>query len=103
MFQIPPARVGAELRWALDGWRAALGAIRYAEQDHLAGTETATAGYTLLNANAAYHWDTSKLSWEVFLDGRNLSDQKARVHTSSLKDVVVLPGRGVAVGLRAFF
>lgn len=101
--RIPPARAGAELRWANAGWRAALGAVGYGEQDNLALNETATDGYTLVNANAAYHWDNENLGWEVFVDARNLTDQEARVHTSFLKDVVVLPGRGISLGLRAFF
>mgnify|MGYP001014322981 CR=1 FL=1 len=65
--------------------------------------ETATAGYTFVDAHFAYHWDTPTLGWEVFADGTNLTDQAGRVHTSFLKDNVVLPGRGVAAGVRVFF
>jgi iron complex outermembrane recepter protein len=101
--RIAPARMGSELQWKQSGWRASLGAVRYARQDKVADNETATAGYTLINASAAYHWDVDSIGWEVFVDARNLSDQEARVHTSFLKDSVQLPGRGFGLGVRAFF
>ena len=98
-----PARLGSELRWYRDGWRANLSVIRAAKQDNLADNETSTDGYTMVNAGGAYHWDVGNVGWEAFVDARNLTDQSARVHTSFLKDVVELPGRGVAMGLRVVF
>ena len=63
-----------------------------------------TPGYTLVDAHVAWHRDTAAgNAWEVFVDGSNLLDEEARVHTSFLKDVAPLPGRGVAFGVRAFF
>ena len=85
-------------------WRASLGAVRYAQQDDVAAFETATPGYTLVDAHVAWHRDTpGGNAWEVFLDGSNLLDEEARAHTSFLKDLAPLPGRGVAFGVRAFF
>lgn len=101
--RIVPARVGADLGWNTGKWRASLGAIHYARQNDVAIGESPTAGYTLVDAHAAYHWDAGTLGWELFLDGNNLTNQVARVHTSFLKDTVVLPGRGVAAGIRLFF
>ena len=101
--RIAPGRIGSELRWEREGWRATFGATRYGEQEDVAINETATAGYTLINAGVARHWDVGDVGWEVFADGRNLSDQDARVHTSFLKDVIELPGRSFGLGLRAFF
>ena len=70
----------------------------------MAEFETETPGYTLVDAHLAWHADTaSGNAWEVFLDGSNLLDEEARVHTSFLKDVAPLPGRGVGFGVRAFF
>ena len=60
-------------------------------------------GYTLVDAHFAWHQDTDRLGWEVFVDGNNLTDQTARVHTSFLKDNVVLPGRNLSAGIRVFF
>lgn len=102
--RIAPGRFGADLNWALDGWRASLGAIRYSKQDRVAQNEAASPGYTLVNAHLAYRWDRSATnSWEVFLDGNNLTNREVRPHTSLLRDYAPLPGRGVAFGLRAYF
>ncbi|RDY69737.1 TonB-dependent receptor [Lysobacter soli] len=102
--RIAPHRVGGEVSWELGNWRASLGATRYAKQDDVATYETPTPGYTLVDGHVAWHQDTAHgNAWEVFLDGSNLLDEEARVHTSFLKDVAPLPGRGVAFGVRAFF
>ncbi len=101
--RIAPSRLGAQLRWENDGWRASLGATRYARQDKVAANETPTAGYTMVDAHAAYHVDSDRFGWELFVDGSNLTDQVARVHTSFLKDQVVLPGRSFEFGVRVFF
>lgn len=101
--RIAPSRLGAQLRWDHDGWQASLGATRYARQDKVAINETPTAGYTLVDAHAAYHIDSDRLGWELFLNANNLTNQVARVHTSFLKDQVMLPGRSFDVGVRVFF
>jgi iron complex outermembrane receptor protein len=101
--RIAPGRIGADLNWSLAGWRARIGAVRVAEQDEVAAGESATDGYTLLDAGLAYHWDVGAAGWEAFLEGRNLTDQEARAHTSFLKDFAPLPGRNLAVGLRVSF
>lgn len=102
--RIAPARVGGELRWSSEAWRASLGAVRHARQDRVAALERETDGYTLVHAHLAWHRDTpGGNAWEVFVDGSNLLDEEARVHTSFLKDLAPLPGRGVSFGVRAFF
>lgn len=101
--RIAPSRLGAQLRWDDNAWRAALGATRVNKQDKVAVGETPTAGATLVDAHLAYHVDHGSTAWEVFLDGNNLTDQDARVHTSFLKDDVMLPGRNYSLGLRLFF
>jgi len=101
--RIAPSRYGAQLRWEASAWRASLGATRYGRQDRVADGETPTAGYTMADAHVAYHIDTGATAWEVFLDSNNLADQSARVHTSFLKDDVMLPGRNYAFGVRLFF
>ncbi|MEG2806298.1 TonB-dependent receptor [Stenotrophomonas sp.] len=102
--RISPARVGADLRWSRDGWRASVGAVRYSRQKDVAQNEDPSNGYTLVDAHLAYRWDrTDSNSYEVFLDGSNLTNQEARPHTSLLRDYSPLPGRGVAFGIRAYF
>ncbi|MCB1553816.1 MAG: TonB-dependent receptor [Xanthomonadales bacterium] len=101
--RIAPSRLGADLRWAYGDFRASLGATRVARQDRVAENESATDGYTLVDAHLAYHMDGEHLAWEIFFDGNNLTDQNARVHTSFLKNDVLLPGRSYSGGVRVFF
>ena len=101
--RIAPSRFGLDLNWSTDRWRAALGATRVMRQDDVAADESETAGYTLVDAHFAWHWDTDDYGWEVFVDANNLGDVDARVHTSFLKDNVVLPGRNFGLGVRLFF
>ncbi|MBJ7573587.1 TonB-dependent receptor [Luteimonas sp. MC1828] len=102
--RIAPRRLGSELRWQGAQWRASLGAVRYAGQDHVAQFETTSPGYTLVHASVAWHRDGAHgNAMELFVDGRNLLDEEARVHTSVLKDLAPLAGRGVTAGVRVFF
>ncbi len=102
--RIAPTRFGADLRWSREGWRASLGAVRYSAQDNVAADEAPSPGYTLVDAHLAYRWDRSGAnSFELFLDGSNLTNREVRPHTSLLRDYAPLPGRGVAFGLRAWF
>lgn len=101
--RIAPSRLGAQLRWDLRSWRASLGAVRYNQQDRVGEGETPTDGYTLVDAHVAYHRDVGNSAWEFFVDGSNLAGQEARVHTSFLKDVVLLPDRNLSFGVRVFF
>ena len=101
--RIAPSRVGTDLSWSRGNWRARVGAIRVADQDDVAALESATEGYTLYDAGITYHWDVGGAGWEAFVEGRNLGDEDARVHTSYLKDVAPLAGRNIAVGLRVDF
>ena len=101
--RIAPSRFGAQLRWEHAGWRASLGATRTNRQDKVAQDETPTADFTLVDAHASRHFDAGNLGWEVFADATNLTNQVARVHTSFLKDAVMLPGRSVGFGVRLFF
>ncbi len=101
--RIVPGRVGGSLNWSLGSWRARVGATRVADQDDVAELETATDGYTLMDAGLAYHWDIAGAGWEAFFEGRNLTDEDARVHSSFLKDFAPLPGRNLAVGVRVTF
>lgn len=101
--RIAPSRIGAQLRWAHAGWLASAGAVHTGRQNKTAINETPTAGNTLIDAHLSRHFDTEAVSWELFVDAGNLTNQQARVHTSFLKDRVLLPGRSVALGVRLFF
>lgn len=102
--RIPAGRLGAEFTWRGDTLRAGVGAVHTFSQRRNAEFETETGNYTLLNANLTYTFlDTARSTWEAFVQGNNLGNENARLATSVVKDVVPLPGRNVAVGLRVYF
>lgn len=98
----PPRRLGAGLEWARGAWAAGLKVLRYADQDDTAPGESATDGYTLVDADLSYEFGTDG-RWRLYLRGRNLGDNEARNHTSLLKDTAPLPGRNFILGIRARF
>lgn len=73
--------------------------IHASAQDRVAVNELPT-GYTLVNTVLAYRMAGQFGAWEVLLRLNNIFDKEAREHTSPLKDIAPLPGRGVLVGLR---
>ena len=73
-------------------------------QDRVATLESATPGYTRLDAGVEYRVKSSEqLTTTLFLRGNNLLNQDMRVHTSFIKDFAPLPGRAITAGLRADF
>jgi iron complex outermembrane receptor protein len=104
--RISPARLGLDLGWRSERWFAQLAVTRVFRQDRVASfdlrdgaPERATAGYTRVDVGAAYR--LPGLPVTLFLQGRNLTDQDIRVHTSFLRDLAPLPGRSLWFGLRA--
>ena len=98
-----PSRIGAELAYQQNDITAHLGLMRYFEQDKTATLENSTDGYTLLDANVSWQLPITSLDVELYLKGSNLTDEKARVHTSFIKDITPVPGRSFALGLRGYF
>lgn len=101
--RIAPSRLGAGLDWEFGSWRASLGGARYFRQDKVAGGESSTPGFTHIDAHLSYGFDAGAAEWELFADVTNLGNSTGFLHTSFLKDVAPLPGRGIAFGVRAFF
>lgn len=73
------------------------------KQDEVGERESATDGYTLVDINASYFTQVLDMETEVFLRGRNLLNEEARVHTSFLKDLAPVQGRAVELGIRLNF
>ena len=101
--RITPLRAQAALVHDWNGLQSRIETQHVARQNSLAENETRTASYTLLNASVSYQFKAGPSNLELYVRGTNLTDRDARVHTSFLKDVAPLPGRGVLVGLRADF
>jgi iron complex outermembrane receptor protein len=101
--RIPPRALTIGMTAENDIWRGRVEAVDTAEQDNLAPFETPTDGYTFLNASLAFRPGGDEGPWTIRLDGRNLTDELGRVHSSFLKDEVPLPGRNVRLTVMAEF
>ena len=109
--RITPLRVGAGLGFANENFAAKVEGIRVNQQYRVAQFETATPGYTFLNASASFRFAlplgrlgmSAPVTTEIFVRGTNLLDETGLNHQSFLKDVLPLPGRSVAGGLRLTF
>lgn len=101
--RIAPLRLGLGLDYRLGNFGSRLDVTYAAKQSRVAATELPTDSYTLVNAWLTYRVKADALNLEVFLKANNLFNQDARVHTSVLKDIAPLAGRGLMVGLRGSF
>ncbi len=101
--RIPPrtTTVGLEAENAV--WRGRVELVDVADQKDVASFETPTDGYQLVNARLSWRPLGGENPFTIMLDGRNLSDEEARVHTSFLKDEFPLPGRSVRMVLSTTF
>lgn len=98
--RIPPRSLTLGLEAENDHWLARVEAVDTAKQDRLAAFETETDGYTFINAGLA--WRPTE-TWTIRLDGRNLTDELGRVHSSFPKDDLPLPGRNFRLTLQTRF
>jgi iron complex outermembrane receptor protein len=99
--RIPPAKVGAELRYFGNNWSAHIHATRVLSQNDQGAMELETDGYTLLSAYADYHVPTAGNSeFKLFARGDNLLDEEIRNHASFLRNFAPEAGRGITLGLR---
>lgn len=101
--RVTPARVGFGFDPAFGPFTASLSYTRVLAQNDIATLETRTAGYNLMNIEAAYHFrlaEAASADSELFLRARNVLDDDARRHTSFVKDFAPIPGASVYVGFR---
>jgi iron complex outermembrane receptor protein len=101
--RIPPLRFELGLHYHWQKLRAFGEVVRAREQDRVSANETATEGYTLVNAGVSYRLFLGGQVLDLVLRGRNLTDEEARNHVSYLKDVAPLPGRDLGLAVRLTF
>ena len=101
--RISPNRYRADLEYQQSQFWIKTSVTRTASQNRLAPGETATAGYTILDASAGYRFFAGGVSHELLATGTNLGDEVGRVHTSFLKDRIILPGRNFTLAYRLRF
>ena len=100
---IPPDRAGVSLEFTSDRLRANVDYVRASEQDEVAEFELPSEGYDDLRARIAWRFRPGDTTVDVFLAGRNLTDDEQRLHTSVVKDLAPQPGRTIEAGLRMRF
>jgi iron complex outermembrane receptor protein len=102
--RITPLRTSAALVYGWhDRFSARVEGQYVHEQNRTAEFELPTDGYFLLDASVSYRLPVRSAEFEVYLKGTNLTNEEARVHTSFLKEIAPLAGRGALLGLRASF
>jgi iron complex outermembrane receptor protein len=102
--RITPFRTGATVVYSWDDRFHARVEGQYShEQNRTAEFELPTDSYFLLNASMSYRVPVGPVEFDVYLKGTNLTNEEARVHTSFLKEIAPLAGRGALLGMRASF
>ena len=101
--RIPPDRVGLGLEFISGRFAANLDYLHAFKQHDVADLELETSAYDDLRAFLC--WDIARGSTAValFLQGRNLTDDEQRKHTSYVKDLLPEPGRTIEAGVRVRF
>jgi iron complex outermembrane receptor protein len=97
--RIPPDRIKA----GVEG-RSDYGDLRFEvwwvrAQDKVANNELPTDAYVMLNLIGTVHPFPDQRNVTLIVQGRNLLDAEARVHSSFLKDKLPLPGREVRLSV----
>lgn len=102
--RIPADRLGVRLDKTFT--QAISGDVEFYRMQHQHDTadyETDTAGYNMLGAGLRYSGTLDATAYQLFVKGSNLLDERARNHSSFIKDDVLLPGRNLTVGVRLSF
>tara|TARA_R110000868_G_scaffold26347_4_gene101542 strand:- start:17546 stop:19528 length:1983 start_codon:yes stop_codon:yes gene_type:complete len=93
--RIPPRTATLALEGENERWTGRIELVDTASQTRVAAFETATPGYTFVNAGIAFRPFGRDGTLTLRIDGRNLTDELGRVHTSFLKEDLPLPGRNL--------
>ena len=101
--RIPPFRGSAGLNYTRDRFSASVEGQYTAHQSRISEFELATNSHFLVNASIGCTIPFKGLELDLYVKGVNLTNQEARLHTSFLKDIAPLAGRGIVVGLKASF
>jgi iron complex outermembrane receptor protein len=100
----PPDRygIGLDVQWR--ALQFELNYMQISQQAEVAALEFASDSYQDLTAYLGLRLPLStRGSFEIFLNGRNLTDDEQRIHTSLIKEVAPAPGRSVEAGVRVRF
>jgi iron complex outermembrane recepter protein len=103
--RLAPMRIQAGLNWFDGPWTARLELQHAARQSRVPSTDSATAGWTMVNVSASrsFKWGGSEVL--AYLKATNLGNTLAYSAgtLSSVRGLTPLPGRAVLAGLRVAF
>ena len=100
---VPPARVGMGLRVERGRYSADLDYLHVFEQSDNADFELPTDAYADLRLHVAAEYEIGNAQVRAFLQGRNLTDDEQRHHSSIIKDMAPAPGRTIMIGAEVSF
>ncbi|MCY4128494.1 MAG: TonB-dependent receptor [Gammaproteobacteria bacterium] len=100
---IPPDRIGLTVEFISDRLRANVDYVRASDQYDVADFELPSDSYADLRARIAWRFRPANRTVDVFVAGRNLTDDEQRLHTSVVKDLAPQPGRTIEAGMRVRF
>ena len=96
--RIPPYSLTGRAIWAGPRVNARIEVRYVGKQDRVTTYELPTDSNTVVNARIGFK-PAADRDLQVFLEGRNLTDQIVREHASFLKDIAPSPGRTIRAGL----
>ena len=102
MPRLPPSRIGLGIVGNWGDLTASLDYRRMGDSDDVAVNELPTDGWTDVRTYIGYQLPAAE-GLDVFLQGRNLTDEEQREHVSAIKDLAPLPGRTLEAGVRIRF
>ena len=98
--RIPPFRLLGGMEAKTDRIQGRIEVEWVDDQHRLADFETATRGYTMVNASLSFQPFEANSNTTIMLSVNNLFDVDARRHASSLKDFAPLAGRDIRISAR---
>lgn len=101
--RISPFHASAALDYRKGAFGARIESVFSAHQSETADNELPTDSYVMFNAALSYTLATGPVTTDFYVKGVNLTNEEAREHTSYLKDIAPLSGRGVVAGVRVNF
>ncbi len=103
LHHMPPDRVGFFVKFSAASLTANLDFVHAFEQADTGDFELPSDAYDDLRARVGWEIERGAVTFELYLQGRNLTDDEQRKHTSIVKDLVPEPGRTVEGGVRLRF
>ncbi len=101
--RISPFHASAALDYQRGPFGARLESVFSAHQAETADNELPTDSYVMFNAAVSYTLKSGAVTTDFYVKGVNLTNEEAREHTSFLKDIAPLSGRGVVAGVKVNF